>query len=137
VKLFSEKNTPRWIIFFGDLFICLASLMLAYQLRFNFRVPELEIHRWWVAIPALLIFRSVSFLISKIYAGIIRYTSTRDALRIFYTITAGSLAIALGNVVSYYIRDIYLLPFSILIIDYITTVFSMTAFRIMVKALYQ
>jgi FlaA1/EpsC-like NDP-sugar epimerase len=137
MKLFSEKNTPRWIIFFGDLFICFAALMLAYQLRFNFRVPELEIHRWLVAIPALLIVRAASFLISKIYAGIIRYTSTRDALRIFYTITAGSVAIVAGNIVSYYLRGIFLLPFSILIIDYITTVFSMTAFRIMVKAIYQ
>ena len=78
MKLFSEKNTPRWIIFSIDVFICLASLMLAYQLRFNFRVPLMEMERWKVAIPSLILVRILSFAVSRIYAGIIRYTSTRE-----------------------------------------------------------
>src|SRR5262245_48687900 len=117
MRLFFEKNTLRWIIFFIDFFICLASLMLAYQLRFNFRVPEIEIQQWVFAIPTLLVVRSASFVIFKMYAGIIRYTSTRDALRIFYAITYGSLFIAIANYISYRIQGIYLVPFSILIID--------------------
>jgi FlaA1/EpsC-like NDP-sugar epimerase len=111
--------------------------MLAYQLRFNFRVPTIEIQRWVVAIPSVLAVRIISFFISRIYAGIIRYTSTRDALRIFYTITAGSLAIGLLNFVALRVIGFYLVPFSIIIIDYFTSVFSITAFRILVKALYQ
>jgi FlaA1/EpsC-like NDP-sugar epimerase len=137
MKFLSEKNTPRWIIFSIDIFICIASLMLAYQLRFNFRVPEMEIDRWVVAIPTLLAVRAISFFISRIYAGIIRYTSTRDALRIFYTITAGTIFIGLCNFISLRLIGYYLVPFSILVIDYFTTVFSITAFRILVKALYQ
>ena len=137
MELFSEKNTPRWIIFSIDVVICIASLMLAYQLRFNFRVPAIEIERWVVAIPSLLAVRMISFAISRIYAGIIRYTSTRDALRIFYTITAGSLAIGLLNFVALRIIGFYLVPFSILIIDYFTSVFSIIAFRILIKAIYQ
>ncbi|MEO8086114.1 MAG: nucleoside-diphosphate sugar epimerase/dehydratase [Bacteroidota bacterium] len=137
MKLFSEKNTPRWIIFSIDVFVCLSSLMLAYQLRFNFRIPPMEIERWAVAIPSLLLVRIISFMISRIYAGIIRFTSTRDALRIFYTISAGTLSLGLLNFVALQIIGFYLVPFSILIIDYITSVFSITAFRIMVKALYQ
>lgn len=137
MKFLSEKNTPRWIIFSIDVFICIASLMLAYQLRFNFRVPRLEIDRWVVAIPSLLAVRIISFFISRIYAGIIRYTSTRDALRIFYTITAGTIFIGLLNFISLRVIGFYLVPFSILVIDYFTSVFSITAFRILVKALYQ
>src|SRR4249920_3921360 len=106
--LLREKNTPRWVIFCVDVFICFCSLMLAYQLRFNFRVPENEIARWAFAIPTLLITRVVSFFISKIYAGIIRYTSTRDALRIFYTVSAGTVFLALANLISVRIIDIYL-----------------------------
>ncbi len=137
MKLLSEKNTPRWIIFSIDVFICAASLMLAYQLRFNFRVPKIEIDRWIISIPSLIGVRIISFYISRIYAGIIRYTSTRDALRIFYTITTGTLFICLLNLISLPVTGIYLVPFSILIIDYFTSVFSITAFRILVKALYQ
>ncbi len=133
----SERNTPRWIIFLIDLFICLSSLMLAYQVRFNFRVPEIEISLWKIAIPALLIVRAGSFLLSRLYQGIIRYTSTKDALRVFYTITGGSIFLALANPVSYHFTGIYLVPFSIIIIDYFTSVFTLTAFRILVKTIYQ
>ncbi len=134
---FSERNTPRWIIFLIDLCICLGSLLLAYLVRFNFRIPELEIKYWKIAIPTVIIVRSGSFFISKIYQGIIRYTSTKDALRVFYTISSGSIFLALANPVSYYLSGIYLVPFSIIIIDYFTTVFTLTAFRILVKSIYQ
>jgi len=134
---FSEKNTPRWVIFLIDICICLCSLMLAYLVRFNFRIPETEIRLWKIAIPAVIIVRAGSFLISRIYQGIIRYTSTKDALRVFYTITGGSLLLAIVNPASYYLFGFYVVPFSIIIIDYFTTVFTLTAFRILVKTIYQ
>ena len=111
--------------------------MLAYLVRFNFRVPEIEISYWKIAIPAMIIVRAGSFFITKIYQGIIRYTSTKDALRVFYTISSGSIFLALANPVSYYFSGIYLVPFSIIIIEYFTTVFTLTAFRILVKSIYQ
>jgi FlaA1/EpsC-like NDP-sugar epimerase len=134
---FSERNTPRWVIFLIDLFICLCSLMLAYLVRFNFRVPENEIALWKVVIPAVLVIRMGSFFITRIYQGIIRYTSTKDALRVFYTITGGSIFMAIANPLSYYTFGIFLVPYSIIIIDYFTSVFTLTAFRILVKTIYQ
>src|SRR3954470_3721610 len=136
MKILSEKNTPRWIIFLIDVSICIGSLILAYLLRFNFHIPLEEIALFKYAFPVVLGIRIISFFISKIYAGIIRYTSTRDAVRIFFTITGGSIAIIFANIISYKISAIYVVPFSIIIIDYITTVFVLTAARIFVKTLY-
>lgn len=133
---FFEKNTPRWIVFSIDLSICVSSLLLAYLVRFNFQIPDIEIERWIYAIPAVIGVRIISFLYSRIYQGIIRYTSTRDALRVFYTVTAGSIILALSNILSYYTIGFYLVPYSIIIIDYFTTVFLLTAFRILVKSVY-
>ncbi|HRU60574.1 MAG TPA: nucleoside-diphosphate sugar epimerase/dehydratase, partial [Bacteroidia bacterium] len=126
----------RWIIFLIDTSICFLSLMLAYQVRFNFRVPENEIALWKYAVPTVLGVRIISFLISRVYQGIIRYTSNKDAQRIFYTITAGSVALAVANILSYHSIGFYLVPYSIVIIEYFATVFSMTAFRILVKTVY-
>jgi len=134
-KLF-EKNTPRWIVFSIDLSICLGSLFLAYLVRFNFSIPAVEIELWKFAIPTVIGIRIISFFYSRIYQGIIRYTSTADAQRVFYTITAGSIAMALANIVSYFLIGFYLVPYSIIIIDYFTTVFLLTAFRILVKTIY-
>jgi FlaA1/EpsC-like NDP-sugar epimerase len=137
MKLISEKNTPRWIIFSIDVFICFLSLMAAYQLRFNFNVPSPEISRWSFAIPAVLAARVFSFMFLKTYAGIIRYTGSKDAIRIFYAIAASSILLVIGNYAAYTVRHVYLVPFSILIIDSITSIFSLIAFRIGVKTIYQ
>lgn len=47
------------------------------------------------------------------------------------------MALALANPIMYWFSGIYLVPFSIIIIDYFTSVFTLTAFRILVKSIYQ
>lgn len=137
MKIF-EKNTPRWIVFLADLFICVVSLVLAFMLRFNFSFPQEEVKIFLKALPFVLGIRAVSFLISRSYQGIIRYTGSKDAQRIFTVVTLGSAFIAVLNIVMYYTREdrLFLLPYSILVIDYMATVFMMISSRVMIKLLY-
>src|SRR5436190_3881845 len=132
----SGKHTPRWIIFGIDLAICLFSVLLAYLLRFNFLIPAHEVQTFVYVIPFVLLVRITSFLIWRTYAGIIRYTSTRDAQRIFVAVLLGSLLFVVTNIISYSISKKNVVPYSIVIIDFITTVFAMSAMRVMVKTLY-
>ena len=132
----TEKNTPRWLIFLFDISACTGSLLLAYLLRFNFHIPAPEIERFIYPFSTLLFVRASTFLISKTYAGIIRYTSTRDAQRIFLTVAAGSLVFVLVNLISFHFTNTYVIPFSIVIIDFITTTFLLITARIIVKTLY-
>jgi len=86
---------------------------------------------------AILSVRILSFLIAKTYTGIVRYTSTKDSVRIFLVITAGSALFFVFNLISYnFINNAFIIPNSIVIIDYLFTVFVMNAFRIMVKVAY-
>ncbi len=132
-----KQNTPRWIIFLIDLVICTFSVVLAYLLRFNFSIPDVERVTMPTVILTILGVRVISFFIVKTYAGIIRYTSTRDAVRIFLVITSGSFLFVIYNVINYYfVNHTFPIPFSIIIIDYLFTVFVMNAFRIVVKVIY-
>jgi FlaA1/EpsC-like NDP-sugar epimerase len=134
---FPSGNTPRWLIYFIDIFICLVSLTLAYLLRFNFSIPEVEYSTFSIVFPIVVGLRAITFLIARTYAGIIRYTSTKDAERIFLTITVGSLLFVLTNLISYNTwNQRYILPFSIIIIEYMASIFGLIAFRILVKILY-
>ncbi|MFM8431782.1 MAG: nucleoside-diphosphate sugar epimerase/dehydratase, partial [Bacteroidota bacterium] len=133
---FSDKNTPRWIIFTIDMAICFSSFVLAYLLRFNFSIPGHEIEHWIIALPTLIITRSGSFLTVRTYQGIIRYTSSRDAYRIFFTILTGSGIIVSGNLIAFNIAGMYLVPFSVIIIDFFVSSFSLIAFRLLVKSVY-
>ena len=125
------------MIFFIDIFLIFISILGAYLLRFNFAIPDEYLLSLKIVIPLVLIIRTFGFFFGKTYAGIIRYTSTKDAERIFIVIGFGSLAIAGINIVSYYLNEqVFLIPLSIIIIDFLATIFLLTTFRVIVKSLY-
>lgn len=132
-----QRNIPRWAIFFIDLGICLFTLLLAYLVRFNFSIPKIEIDAFPIVFSIVVGFRAITFYFSKTYQGIVKYTSSKDAQRIFGVISIGSLAFILFNVIMYYfINHTFPIPFSIIIIEYMATTFLMISLRIMFKALY-
>ncbi len=140
INILFQKNIPRWIIFFIDLLICFFSIVIAFLVRFNFAMPHPSVMTTddiAFVFYVILSVRAVSFLISKIYKGIIKHTSSKDSQRIFVTITSGSVLFVLVNLVFYYgIDGRFPLPFSIIIIDYMSTLFLMITLRVLFKAMY-
>jgi FlaA1/EpsC-like NDP-sugar epimerase len=131
------KNTPRVVILIIDMFIVVCSVVLAYLLRFNFSIPEVEMEMFPEVLGYIVLVRLISFLIGRTYMGIIKYTSTEDVIRIFVVVAVGSLFFGLTNLVTYFfITGLFFIPFSIIIIDFISTVLALTAFRMVVKVAY-
>jgi len=131
------KNIPRAVVLIIDMFIVIASVLLAYMLRFNFSIPEVELDQFPKVLGYIVLIRFLSFLIGRTYVGIIKYTSTEDVVRIFLVVFSGSLIFVLTNLVTYYvISGLFFIPFSIIIIDFISTVLILTAFRMVVKVAY-
>jgi FlaA1/EpsC-like NDP-sugar epimerase len=90
-----------------------------------------------IVIALIMIFRILSFIISGSYTGIIRYTSTEDAMRIFLVLISGSIVFVLTNIFTYYVYNkIFIIPFSIIIIDFLVTTLVMISFRMVVKITY-
>jgi FlaA1/EpsC-like NDP-sugar epimerase len=107
------------------------------MLRFNFNVPSEQIRDWWNVFPLVIGIRALSFILFKTYAGIIRYTSTEDAVRIFLVVLGGSLFFIAANLISFYfINEKYLIPFSIIIIEFMAVILLMITFRVVVKIAY-
>ncbi len=81
--------------------------------------------------------RFVSFAISKTYKGVVRYTSSRDTVRIFTVILAGSVIVFLLNLISLnFVFGFYFIPRAVIIIDGLVGLFLMISSRLAVKALY-
>jgi FlaA1/EpsC-like NDP-sugar epimerase len=132
-----RSNTPRWVIFLIDIAIVTFSLGMAYMLRFNFSVPEVEIPYIKYVVAIVLGIRAIGFWMSRLYAGIVRYTSTHDFARIFIVNLVVSVLFVLINVISHYAFGwIFIVPFSIIILEFLITVFVMVFSRLLVKALY-
>lgn len=133
---FLRSVTPRWVIFSIDLLICLFSIIFAYYLRFNFDVPESNIDALTIIVPLVLFIRAVSFAISKTYIGLVRYTSTKDVQRIFIVLASGSALLILINLVAFQFLDTYIIPTSVVIIDFVLTTLIMIFFRLLVKTIF-
>jgi FlaA1/EpsC-like NDP-sugar epimerase len=84
----------------------------------------------------VLLVRAVSFYVSKIYQGIVKYTGSQDVQRIFLVISAGSIVFIIANILSYRGFNEHIIPYSIVIIEYMSSTFLMITLRIMFKALY-
>lgn len=138
IQLLFKTNIPRWIIFFIDLVICFFSIIIAFLVRFNFSVPkELSTDAIYFVFYTILGIRLVSFFISKTYKGIVKHTSSKDSQNIFITLTSGSIVFVIINLIYFYgINSTFPLPFSIIIIDYMSSLFLMIILRLMFKALY-
>jgi len=137
MNAFPNRIVPRWLIVLIDLGIVLLSLFIAYQLRFDFNIPGIEIDILKSTFVVFLLIRLGTMLAMRLYAGIIRYTSTEDSIRILKTTALGTALIFVAGLARNYIFDLeYILPTTVLLIELLLTSFLMIAYRIGVKLVY-
>ncbi|RUA32309.1 MAG: polysaccharide biosynthesis protein [Bacteroidetes bacterium] len=135
MKKFS-RSAPRSFILLIDLIIIFFSVMISFLLRFNFNIPENDVLLIPYALLVFMIIRGVGFLITKSFSGIIRYTETQDITRILIMNTIGSVVIVIADIIIKLIYDVYVIPRSVIIIEFIASSVGMIAFRLVVKSTY-
>ncbi len=137
-RLFWDYNLPRWSILIIDTLICAFSLTLAFAIRFDFSaIPPVDARNLPYDFAIVLAIRFLSFAISKTYKGVVRYTSSRDTVRIFAVILSGSALLFLVNFISLrWVLGYYIIPHSVIIIDALVSLFLLISSRLAVKALY-
>ena len=137
LDFFWKNNLPRWSILIIDVVVCAFSLTLAFFLRFNFAsIPKQDLKNMPIDYTLVLGIRFFSFLFSKTYKGVVRYTGSKDSMRILFVVLAGSGLLFLINFTTRLIVGVYYIPQSVIIIDALCTMFIMIASRLAVKAIY-
>ncbi len=137
LDFFWKNNLPRWSILIIDTIICAFALTLAFLLRFNFAsIPEQDLKNMPIDYVLVLSIRFFSFLFSKTYKGVVRYTGSKDSVRILLVVLLGSAILLLINFSTRLISGVYYIPHSVIIIDGLCTMFIMICSRLAVKAIY-
>ena len=132
-----EGYTPRWIVLLIDLVMVAIGISIAYLLRFDFSIPEEEIINLPRVYTLIIGVRLASFLAAKIPWAIIRYTSQLDALRILITIGIGSVFFFILNQFTYkFYNETYAIPHTIILIEFLATIFGLISSRLIYKAMY-
>lgn len=133
----SDKHTPRWIVLTIDLAVSIMSIVFAFLLRFNFDLTNDYFDKIWQTIALVFTIRLIVFLLTHSYAGIIRFTGTKDAIRIILVITYTNIIYIIINYsLFFFIHQKYIIPFSVILIDYFVSIFLLTGFRLFVKTIY-
>ena len=136
---FSKKFLPRWLVLLSDLAIVLLTFVLAYLLRFNFNMNEVEhslkITQLILILPVFLL----SFRVTRSYSGILRHSTTTDLSRIIFSLGLGGFLLL---IISQFTREyklewIPLIPHSVIIIQFALSSVLMILLRCVAKMLYK
>jgi FlaA1/EpsC-like NDP-sugar epimerase len=138
--LFSQINRlkilPRWIIISIDIVLIALSAAIAYALRFNFIVEELYRVNFLLGVGVYTVSGIIAIFATKIFQGIIRYTSLQDSIRVFGASTLAALLALVGEVVYFQAIPEFILPISVLLISYAISSIFLVSYRIVVKYIF-
>lgn len=134
-------STPRWIIILIDLFVSLIALATAYFVRFDVYSDKVQIAKELDNLEDSFIYvfsiKLVVYYLFKIHKGLIRFTSFEDVKRIFLAVFTSSLIILASGLIRHiYFDEKYLLPTSVLIVDFLTSIILLVGFRFTIKVYY-
>ncbi|MGB0391531.1 MAG: polysaccharide biosynthesis protein [Salibacteraceae bacterium] len=132
-----ESNAPKWIIFTIDLSIIAFSIILAFFLRFNFEIPNGEISSLFNGFISIVLVRILIAFLFKTYSGVIRHTSIQDLQRLYLATSAGTAIVLSLNLISFFVIGKNILPFSVIIIEYVLTFFLIASFRAIIRIIFQ
>ena len=119
-----------------DLGCSALSVYLAFFLRFNFNFSILDFHKINSIVLTVLGINTVVFLLLQTFAGIIRYTSIQDSMRIL-TASITSTGLILGmNVLFYNFNLYYFIPFSVICIYLFCSFLFLITYRLVVKQVF-
>ena len=137
INLKRIKFLPSWLILFIDIVIVTIAMLI------NFVVFKFIGVKFYDTLPAIYrysIFLTVVvfyFLKFNTYTGVIRYSSMKDALRIFKAITFSFLTTVLIDLICYFIFGAHVFVLQIIFFCSLLILLSLITFRIFVKILFK
>ena len=128
--------TPRWIIFAIDICFSVLAVLLAEVARANFLLNNINFPALYQAAILVIAINLPVFFFLKTYAGIVRYTSAQDSVKIMATVVFSAFLIFLANAILVTVKGHPFLSFSTLVNYVLFSFLLLTAYRMIVKALF-
>lgn len=139
--LLPKSNIPRWVIMAMDLFLSLFALFFAYLLRFDLKADEGLIRAEWEilskSIGIYMLVKLGIFYFFGIHRGLVRHTSTEDLRRIVSASFLSSVVFfALGFLREQFYDGFFLMPTSVLLMEFLVSIVLLLGVRFGIKLLY-
>ncbi|MCE7996001.1 MAG: polysaccharide biosynthesis protein [Roseivirga sp.] len=122
---------PRWIIVIIDLVTFAIAALVGYMLRLNFDIEALYEYNFLRGVLIFMMAGLIGSLVTRSFAGIIRYTGLQDTLRVLY-----ANLFTLGVVFSINYLSENSVPYSVAVIAFFVSLVALVSYRLLVKELF-
>lgn len=134
--VYNLRILPRWVIIVIDLGFIAFSATIAYLLRFNFDLREIQHNNFVSGVILTVACGLIAIMGSGSHQGIIRYTGLQDGVRIFFTVILNSLLVCLANLVYFSNTGDNLIPYSVVLISYLASFLFLFNYRLLIKYIF-
>ena len=128
--MYKEMLTRRILLILVDIFFISVSFYLAFFIRFEGRIPEMERRLFLQLLPIVISVRFLCYLLLNLYKGMWRYASITDLFNITRAVLLSSVLFA---VIIYFSRGFIGFPRSVFVIDTLIILIFTGGVRILVR----
>jgi len=125
--------TPSWLILLLDLGCSIVGMSLAFLLRLNFNLEDLNHYPIQDIVTVVVSVNLLLSLVFRTYTGIVRYTSMADIGRIACMGLISAVAYYYVGVSSVHYELVNVFPVSVIAINFFITTFILYSYRLFVK----
>ncbi|MGD9949949.1 MAG: polysaccharide biosynthesis protein [Desulfobulbus sp.] len=127
------RNPKFWIVVCTDILLLAIAHCLAYEVRFDFDIPQPYFQRLINLLPLILLIKIPSFYLFGLYRGMWRYTSFHDVINI---LTATLFSSSILTILLLFGNRFFGFSRSVFILDCLFTLFLITLHRVLIRYLY-
>jgi len=136
---FKKHSLPRWLVFTFDTSAVFITFVFSYFLRYNFEHIPVDPGKVFIQSIIVLITYGTFEYLFKSFAGLIRHTTIKDMFNVFIANSASLILLLgfsylFGNIIGF---QIFGIPFSIIIIHYVTICLVIFTTRIFIKMIFE
>lgn len=127
------QNSSQIYLLFADCFLSLLSFSTAHMLRFGGFIEDNDLVNFLRFLPIILLIRIPCAFYFDLYSTLIRYISYADVLRVFQSVSIGSL-LFIGFT---FLLDLRTFSRSVLMIDWLCLLFLMSSLRLSLRLFWE
>lgn len=139
IKQFVQKMTilPSWVVLIFDMCFVFLAAFLAVFIRGTIDLPaKLSLEDYLTAPFLIVLVRVLIFLAFGTNKMVVRYTDSKNLLKIFFACTTASLILFLTNKIMFVVSGFHIIPMSIIYIELPISVALLIFYRIQFKTYY-
>ncbi|WCO03086.1 polysaccharide biosynthesis protein [Psychroserpens ponticola] len=133
----SQKYASRWLVMLFDLIVVALTFVIAYIIRFNFKI-DFDVLVMFKQIPFVFLAAFISFLLVGSYKGVVRFTGFKDVVNIIIGVNILATILIITTFFSrkLHYQSLFNISGSVIYIHLMLNILFLIGFKLFIKSMY-